>query len=245
MRASVPASRIYTFKSDDSRAEDGGIKIDAFSNFDAREMREEEIAKRAEVMDDLILSRRRLEALRSSSKGLYFYAKTTLGTLGLQEFGDAETEVKALMYVTTLDYDYRVNARVYTDVISECDRCLKRYTWSSTGEFELVLCTRDTRFKFLEDAFEAVELFTGPSASVDLQSHIHDAVCLSIPSKLLCSKDCQGIKPVAKGSYFGQKQDMEASYDNDWVPVADKQGSDALQHQLKELRERLSKGSQE
>eukprot|EP00172_Hildenbrandia_rubra_P001290 Plantae.Rhodophyta-Hildenbrandia_rubra.ctg18372.p1 GENE.Plantae.Rhodophyta-Hildenbrandia_rubra.ctg18372~~Plantae.Rhodophyta-Hildenbrandia_rubra.ctg18372.p1 ORF type:complete len:265 (-),score=41.64 Plantae.Rhodophyta-Hildenbrandia_rubra.ctg18372:836-1630(-) len=179
----------------------------------------------------LLLSRREVEGARHN-RTIRLRRESSLGELGITDFGPESTKVDSVMIVSSYENDFKVEGRVRTEVVRVCDRCLKRYNVESRGKFEVLLCTKDERVKMLEEEFEAVEGFMGATAAVGLEPHVHDAVRLSLSTKSLCEKDCKGVK-VKGGGNVGLKE-VEGS-------DVEEKGSTILAEKLKDLRDRMAK----
>ncbi len=100
----------------------------------------------------------------------------------------------------SVNSDFRVLGAVSTTMPRACDRCLNTFDFHAKGKFEVWLSsTGIENVKGLTkeeiDNLEAIEDFSGAEATVDLIPHVRDSVILSLPSKSLCDRNCEGISP--------------------------------------------------
>lgn len=130
---------------------------------------------------------------------------TTLGEVGVEGDWESSTRVEVAVAVQRVRRDYRVVGAVRAPVMRRCDRCAEMFAAQSRGKFEVWLATSETgelgdvTDVVGEDAVEAVEAFAVGVNEVDLTEHVRDAVWLGLPSKSLCTEDCQGVQ-VSNGS---------------------------------------------
>jgi uncharacterized protein len=125
-----------------------------------------------------------------------------------------------------------VSAQVETIVTLSCDRCLRQYN------HRLVLNT--TEIIWLDTA--AGEAYVGPlEVKTDLEELVeslppdghfrpdewlYEQLCLAIPQRQLCDRDCAGITPVE--SLVPEPSDQTVSLDSRWGIL------EVLKNQLKD-----------
>uniref|UniRef100_A0A7S0ZEK2 DUF177 domain-containing protein n=1 Tax=Timspurckia oligopyrenoides TaxID=708627 RepID=A0A7S0ZEK2_9RHOD len=165
----------------------------------------------------------------------------TFENLGLDsELGalSEQTAVEISMVIEKVRSDYYILGRTRTSLKCNCDRCLEEFEMDSKGQFEIWLATNpslvpETEGDEDERADEAIEPFTDDIHSIDLTSHVYDAVMLSIPYKKVCNNDCKGLwndsyreDPQTKSQKNQQKS----------------QEPESVEEQLQKLKRALEKG---
>ena len=181
----------------------------------------------------LLLTRREVDSMVGRGS-LRTHRKTTLGEVGIYDLGPGDTIIDAAILITRFENDFKVTGHCKTFVVRNCDRCLKSFQVEANGTFEVVLCTRKESLKKLEMEVEAVEEFIGGTASVGLESHVHDAVRLALPTKALCDVECQGVIISEEDAEFVEVSRMEADSPS-------REGASKIESKkLLELKKRLS-----
>ena len=97
--------------------------------------------------------------------------------------------------------DSRVEAQGYlrTSVQLACDRCLADYNFAVDVKFHLVLevpAEESWRVKELECSGADLDTVQLPEPVVDLWDILRQQLYLSLPEKLLCSRECKGVCPT-------------------------------------------------
>lgn len=86
-----------------------------------------------------------------------------------------------------------VTAEVKTSAIFECDRCVE--------EFEQDLAARYTKYYVFDEleignfSDDGVRVLSPDTHQLDLTEDMRETVMLSVPLKLLCAENCQGLCP--------------------------------------------------
>lgn len=125
-----------------------------------------------------------------------------------------------------------VSAQVETIVTLSCDRCLRQYNhrlvlntteiiWLDTAAGE----TYDGPLEVRTDLDELVESLP-PDGHFQPDEWLYEQLCLAIPQRQLCDRDCAGITPVE--SPVPEPSDQTLSLDSRWGIL------EVLKNQLKE-----------
>ncbi|RLB15760.1 MAG: hypothetical protein DRG63_06355 [Deltaproteobacteria bacterium] len=94
---------------------------------------------------------------------------------------------------------FAVNGSLNTGLLLQCDRCLDIFHQDLTCEFQVYLESvpddwePDEEVELLEEEM-GVDLIRGEE--VELEDIIREQIYLSLPMKILCKEDCQGLCPV-------------------------------------------------
>lgn len=155
-------------------------------------------ARGLEAKQGLILKRQDLDTSSKKGRPARLARWSTLGAIDAADQGPEENRVDVWVLAQRVNADYRLIGNVRTSVQRCCDRCLRNYPYRVRGMFEVWLTTSstgevDAASNVEQNALEAVEDFSGVDATVDLVPHVRDSVILSLPTKSLCSADCEGI----------------------------------------------------
>jgi uncharacterized metal-binding protein YceD (DUF177 family) len=161
----------------------------------------DESARSESVAYGLHLDRRDLEPEAGvRGRTVRLCRQSTLGEANAVEYGSSDTPVAVRLAVQPIRGDFRVIGRVETDVTRVCDRCVEPYTSAAKGSFEVWLTTTEEGLSPSEEReLEAVEPFCGARARVDLAPHVHDAICLCLPTRAICGDDCSGLAFPSSG----------------------------------------------
>lgn len=128
--------------------------------------------------------------------------KTSGEDLGVDITAAQEERVNIWLVGQQVGENYRIRGRARTNVQRICDRCAKEIAAEADGRFEVFLVTTESgdekgseegNEEGLADLAEAMEPFGSGVDSVDLSQHVRDAVVLGMPTRVLCSEDCQGV----------------------------------------------------
>ncbi|OSX74896.1 hypothetical protein BU14_0262s0013 [Porphyra umbilicalis] len=190
---------------------------------------------------------------------------TTLGALGVDGLGPDATAVEVSMRIRRGKGGHLVRGKVATRAKAVCDRCCGSFEADVEGRFEVLLTSREARpgdapVDLLEEgemgaADVEEQAFPTGLTSVDLGGHVHDAVCLGVPTKLLCGADCPGVdvsdvdgvtvskgdatggrvRIPARGNAWGQQPVVE---DDDYL---DDEGEPLLAEAMAALKRRMQK----
>lgn len=100
--------------------------------------------------------------------------------------------IQAVAEVNKFQKNIRCRVSLRTTAQHACDRCLEAFAIPCECAFELLFHIGK---EDLQTEEEDVVLLAPETAEVDLAEWIVEQLILSIPMKLLCREDCQGICP--------------------------------------------------
>lgn len=100
--------------------------------------------------------------------------------------------IQAVAEVNKFQKNIRCRVSLRTTAHHACDRCLEEFDLPCVCDFELLFHLGKEDLPTDE---EDVVLLAPETAEVDLSEWIMEQLILSIPMKLLCREDCQGICP--------------------------------------------------
>lgn len=117
--------------------------------------------------------------------------------------------VSGLITVKSFGSKIIINGHVETDLTIECDRCLKSYLFHVNAEIDEVfikghLDTENKKEFELNKETLVEEL--NDKTEINLTNLAYQEIILNIPSKKICSEECEG-------NYTTSKQDIEDSVD--------------------------------
>jgi len=122
------------------------------------------------------------------------------------EISNSVNAVKGDFNVSSTGYVVNVSGNIETDIVLECDRCLRDYSFNikvdinenfvkgriipeEAGEFEL------KKKNFVEEL--------GDKKEIDITDLVYQTIILEIPNQKLCDINCKGVEGVKK------EQDMK------------------------------------
>ncbi|MEB3339575.1 YceD family protein [Okeania sp.] len=110
------------------------------------------------------------------------------------------TPVRGYLQVTHHGNYLEVKAKSETIITLTCDRCLKQYNYKLViRPKELIWLDEVTTEKDLfhievENSVEDLMESLHPNGDFNPREWIYEQVCLAVPPRKLCDKNCQGIK---------------------------------------------------
>ena len=113
------------------------------------------------------------------------------------------TPLRVEARVTNTGICYLVQGNVEADLALTCSRCLKEYPWHLRAPLHEVyrpaaepddvgVATEESPVSF-NDLDEEIRSFNG--SEIDLTEAVQEQIVLTLPMKLLCREDCEGICP--------------------------------------------------
>eukprot|EP00177_Eucheuma_denticulatum_P003748 GFKZ01006781.1.p1 GENE.GFKZ01006781.1~~GFKZ01006781.1.p1 ORF type:complete len:289 (-),score=42.88 GFKZ01006781.1:686-1552(-) len=204
------------------------------------------------VEPGLKVPRQSVESAARSGRAFRLRRFANLSDLDIHDNPDSDSEVQVAAVVQRIRRDYRIRGKTRASLPRKCDRCAKEYVAESKGDFELWLATDESgQLEMSDDELaqvEAVEMFPKGVAEVDLTAHVRDSVYLGMPTKSLCSADCQGID-VRQGNAgsvtyaVNQEAQREEAGDAERVEEGSRTMADVagVGEQLRQLKERLER----
>lgn len=218
--------------------------------------------------DDPAFPVSRSELSASGARSVLLSRSTTFGALGVDGLGPDETAVEVSMRVRRGKGGHLVRGKVVTRAEAMCDRCCGPFEANVEGRFEVLLTAREPRpgeppavaLEEGEMGSTDVEEQAFPSCltMVDIGGHVHDAICLGVPTKLLCGADCPGVdvsalegvtvsqgdatggrvRIPARGNAWGQQpQEEDSQQDDDYLD----EGEPLLADAMEALKRRMQK----
>ncbi|HUY13997.1 MAG TPA: DUF177 domain-containing protein [Terriglobia bacterium] len=105
-------------------------------------------------------------------------------------------DIKAL--ADLVGEDIHVRGQLRTRLESECDRCAVQFDFPVESDFDLYYRPVSTIARNEEIEVSGDELDVGfyQGDGVDLEDLIREQVLLSLPMKMLCGAECQGLCPA-------------------------------------------------
>jgi len=207
----------------------------------------------------------RSELSAAGVRSVLLSRSTTLGALGVDGLGPDATAVEVSMRIRRGKGGHLVRGKVAARAKAVCDRCCGPFEADVEGRFEVLLTSREARpgdasVDLLEEgemgaADVEEQAFPTGLTTVDLGGLVHDAVCLGVPTKLLCGVNCPGvdvsdvdgvtvskgdatggrIRIPARGNAWGQQPVVE---DDDYL---DDEGEPLLAEAMAALKRRMQK----
>lgn len=219
--------------------------------------------------DDPAFPVSRSELSASGARSVLLSRSTTFGALGVDGLGPDETAVEVSMRVRRGKGGHLVRGKVVTRAEAVCDRCCGPFDADVEGRFDVLLTSREPRpgevpVAALEEGEMGTtdveeQAFPAGLTRVDIGGHIHDAICLGVPTKLLCGADCPGVdvsalegvtlsqgdatggrvRIPARGNAWGQQPQGE----DDWQQDDDDldEGEPLLAEAMEALKRRMQK----
>lgn len=153
--------------------------------------------------DDPAFPVSRSELNATGARSVLISRTTTFGALGVDGLGPDDTPVEVSMRVRRRKGGHLVRGKVVTRTEALCDRCCGPFEANVEGRFDVLLTAREPRpgeppMAGLGDGEMGTmdveeQAFPAGLTKVDIGGHIHDAICLGVPTKLLCKSDCPGV----------------------------------------------------
>lgn len=220
--------------------------------------------------DDPAFPVSRSELSASGARSVLLSRSTTFGALGVDGLGPDETAVEVSMRVRRGKGGHLVRGKVVTRAEALCDRCCGAFEADVEGRFEVLLTAREPRpgeppvappeEGEMGSTDVEEQAFPAGLKRVDLGGHVHDAICLGVPTKLLCGASCPGVdvsglegvtvtqgdatggrvRIPARGNAWGQQPQGEddSQQDDDYL---DDEGEPLLAEAMEVLRRRMQK----
>ncbi len=110
------------------------------------------------------------------------------------------TPVRGYLQVTHHGNYLEVKGKSETIITLTCDRCLKQYNYKlAIAPKELIWLNEVTTEKELfhieaENSVEHLVETLPPNGDFNPREWIYEQICLAVPPRKLCDKNCQGIK---------------------------------------------------
>ncbi|MGD1711891.1 YceD family protein [Hydrocoleum sp. CS-953] len=110
------------------------------------------------------------------------------------------TPVRGYLQVTHHGNYLEVKGKSETIITLTCDRCLKQYNYKlAIAPKELIWLNKVTTEKELfhieaENSVEHLVETLPPNGDFNPREWIYEQICLAVPPRKLCDKNCQGIK---------------------------------------------------
>ncbi|HYD47089.1 MAG TPA: DUF177 domain-containing protein [Terriglobales bacterium] len=113
---------------------------------------------------------------------------------GVQDFEFTDKAQVHLQYHRTGD-DLVFLGRIAGKVIGHCARCLEPYPFDLAADCSLIVVPKPDVSEEAELADEDLNLSFYQGDEIDLSPLIREQLILALPTKPLCSEDCQGLCP--------------------------------------------------
>ncbi len=81
----------------------------------------------------------------------------------------------------------------------ECDRCLNEYTTTLKTKYSMVYVMAERSMNGVREEDE-IRVLSTDTNYIDLEDDVRQFILLTVPRKLLCKEDCQGLCPVCGGN---------------------------------------------
>lgn len=118
----------------------------------------------------------------------------------ISELGN-DNPVTGVLDINSSGYGVEISGLVETDILLECDRCLKKYSYHIKVDIDEVLTKEDIvppnakEFEITGENF--VEELKGRK-EIDMTDLIYQDIILNMPGKKLCAEDCPGSPELKK-----------------------------------------------
>lgn len=143
----------------------------------------------------------------------------------VDEVGTAEPvwgeRIRGHLRLTRFNRGVWAEARLNTEMLQLCDRCLRTYRQPVSAEFTELCRTEEPN----SDDADSAELYVNSGGILDLGEVFRQHLILNLPAKLLCSPQCVGICShcgifVDKQNHYCRTQDLEFQPDPRWGELA-------------------------
>lgn len=191
-----------------------------------------------DVQHGLTISRQEVLQRTRSGRALKLRRWARLSEIDIQDQKDARVEV--WMVISRDQRDFRVRAKVESELLRVCDRCAGEYVAKADGRFDVVLRTGDAESEADEaELVEALEEFGPMVDEVWMGNHVRDGVYLGVPTKSLCSESCQGVdlRMTSESGSVRYSVKGAAARDEDGGALGTKEAGELLM----KLKQRLEK----
>ncbi|HPC35187.1 MAG TPA: DUF177 domain-containing protein [Candidatus Marinimicrobia bacterium] len=111
---------------------------------------------------------------------------------------DLSTPVAVMLNIDRGSTEIKIDGKVESSARFDCDRCLVNFSMQIGGTFAIIATYSDSDLK-LDD--ENIIQLSPMANEIDLTAYIHDTLLLSVPMKILCREDCQGICPICGANH--------------------------------------------
>lgn len=88
-----------------------------------------------------------------------------------------------------------LHAAVETKARFECDRCLDEYEMTLAAKYTMVYVVDERSMNGVRKEDE-IRVLPADANYIDLDDDVRQFLLLTVPQKLLCKEDCQGLCPV-------------------------------------------------
>lgn len=103
--------------------------------------------------------------------------------------------VEGTLTVKLTEYGAIVEGQVQTDVVLECDRCLKEFTYHACVDIEEKFVNDSIVYEYPKELELKEESFVeelGDKKEIDITDLVYQSLILGVPVKKLCEENCQG-----------------------------------------------------
>ena len=125
--------------------------------------------------------------------------------------------IQGQLGLTRFNQGVLAEARLSTEAVQVCDRCLRTFRQPVRAEFTELCRTGEPT----PSAMEYDELSVSSSGVLDLGEVFRQHLILNLPAKLLCNPQCMGMCPHCgvygdKHNYICRTQDQDYQMDPRW-----------------------------
>jgi len=111
---------------------------------------------------------------------------------------DLSAPVAVMLNIDRGTTEIKIDGKVESIARFDCDRCLESFSMPISGTFAIIATYSESNVK-IDD--ENVIQLSSMTNEIDITTQIHDTLLLSIPMKILCQEDCQGLCPICGANH--------------------------------------------
>lgn len=87
-----------------------------------------------------------------------------------------------------------LQAKIFAEGVFVCDRCVDDFDWKMDRSYTMVY-VQGNRSTVDVKKEEEIQVLSADTNYIDLDEDVRQYIVLTIPQKLLCQEDCQGLCP--------------------------------------------------
>ncbi len=140
-----------------------------------------------------------ISLVRMPADGLRFEHRYPAGELDSSGFDfELQGPLSVTGRVDRAGMDMRLRGRIKASLVAPCDRCLREVPFSIDIPFDLLYAPEDpgaNRTGEIELQERDLDFAVYQNDEIDLDELVLEQLELSLPSRVLCREDCQGLCP--------------------------------------------------
>jgi DUF177 domain-containing protein len=166
-----------------------------------------------------------ISLVRMPADGLRFEHQYQAGELDTRGFDfELQGPVSVTGRVDRAGMDMRLRGEIKASLVAPCDRCLREVPLSLDIPFDLLYAPEDpgaNRTGEIELQERDLDFSVYQNDEIDLDELVLEQLELSLPSRVLCREDCQGLCPQCGADLNTEKCNCPENIDPRWQALAD------------------------